>query len=294
MEIKKLEYINEEYQKAFNRFLSTSPEYEPYFSLEYNPKFLSYILIDNDEILSYIGALLINNEEAIKPDKTINTETRNIFEISALTLKEHRNKGFFKLLLKELIKDWESNSSFIMPVEDAFKNASFVEDYLYSEYLYVLKKEEFLANQEELSKDSLKVDHYCAFTEDHKHFYLYLPEDEDEALNEENGDVYGIEDEDVQILNACFNEDEPAGVINISFENAYATIYGVFVDEDKRNRGLGYALLYDCLEEFYKTFDYPLVLNVTSTNVAACKLYKKAGFKEASQVNFYAITSPIS
>lgn len=288
MEIKKLEYINEEYQKAFNKFLSTSPEYEPYFSLEYNPKFLSYILIDNDEILSYIGALLINNEKAI------NTENRNIFEISALTLKEHRNKGFFKLLLKELIKDWESNSSFIMPVEDAFKNASFVEDYLYSEYLYVLKKEEFLANQEELSKDSLKVDHYCAFTEDHKHFYLYLPEDEDEALNEENGDVYGIEDEDVQILNACFNEEEPAGVINISFENAYATIYGVFVDEDKRNRGLGYALLYDCLEEFYKNFNYPLVLNVTSTNVAACKLYKKAGFKEASQVNFYAITSPIS
>lgn len=288
MEIKKLEYINEEYQKAFNKFLSTSPEYEPYFSLEYNPKFLSYILIDNDEILSYIGALLINNEKAI------NTENRNIFEISALTLKEHRNKGFFKLLLKELIKDWETNSSFIMPVEDAFKNASFVEDYLYSEYLYVLKKEEFLANQEELSKDSLKVDHYCAFTEDHKHFYLYLPEDEDEALNEENGDVYGIEDEDVQILNACFNEEEPAGVINISFENVYASIYGVFIDEDKRNRGLGYALLYDCLEEFYKNFNYPLVLNVTSTNVAACKLYKKAGFKEASQVNFYAITSPIS
>lgn len=302
MEIKKLDYIDETISAAFNDFLGKCSDYEPYYSNQYNPKFLGYAFFEGDTIISYLGALLINFEKPVTSDLELDEASKNIFEISALTLPEYRNKGCFTKLLGKCISDWQNSSNFIMPLEDEFKDANFVSDYLYSEYLYVLKKEDFVTNQEALSKDSLKIDHYCAFTEDHQHYYLYLSAEDasnsGEALeadeSSESSAVYGIKDEDVQILNACFNEEEPAAVINISFEKSYATIYGVFVDEDKRNLGLGYALLYDCLEEHFSNYDLPLILNVTSTNIPACKLYKKAGFKAASQVNFYAITSPIS
>jgi len=290
MEIKKIQFIDQEMQVSFQEFLSKAEGYEPYYSLEKNSKFLSYILIDKGEIISYIGALLINKDEA--SEGFIEDEaSKNLYEISALTSPNYRNQGFFKTLLKELIADKSMNSNFIMPVEDEFKSASFLDSYIYSEYLYLLKKEDFLKEKDKLEEQAYNVDHYTAFSEDYTQFFLYLDANED---NETNSEIYGVSDTDLEILNSVFNEDEPAAVLNINFSSKYATIYGVFVDEDKRNKGLGFALLYDSLEEFYKHFDLPLVLNVTSTNIAACKLYKKAGFKSASQVNYYAITSPIS
>jgi ribosomal protein S18 acetylase RimI-like enzyme len=181
-----------------------------------------------------------------------------------------------------------------MPVNEEFKNISCVSDYLYSEYLYVLKKDNFLQIRDELEKQSLTLDHYTAITEDHTSFYLYL-DNEDEDATSESDEIYGIDNEDISILNAMLSEDdEPAAMLNLNHTPSYSTIYGVFVDEDKRNKGLGFSLLFDTLDEFFNEYDKPLILNVTSTNIPALKLYKKAGFIKTSQVDYYAITSPMS
>ena len=280
MKIINLDYVNEEMSEKFNKFLATSPDYEPYYTLEENHRFKGAAIVEDQQITAYIGLILINDGMP------------KVYELSALTSKDYRKKGYFNALLSHILGQLSPEDKLIMPVNEEFKNMSCISDYLYSEYLYVLKKENFLQIRDELEKQSLTLDHYTAFTEDHTSFYLYL--DNEDATNESD-EIYGIDNEDISILNAMLNEDdEPAAMLNLSHTPSYSTIYGVFVDEDKRNKGLGFSLLFDTLDEFFNEYDKPLILNVTSTNIPALKLYKKAGFIKTSQVDYYAITSPMS
>ncbi len=280
MKIINLDYVNEEMSEKFNKFLATSPDYEPYYTLEENHRFKGAAIVEDQQITAYIGLILINDGMP------------KVYELSALTSKDYRKKGYFNALLSHILGQLSPEDKLIMPVNEEFKNMSCISDYLYSEYLYVLKKENFLQIRDELEKQSLTLDHYTAFTEDHTSFYLYL---DNEDATCESDEIYGIDNEDISILNAMLSEDdEPAAMLNLSHTPSYSTIYGVFVDEDKRNKGLGFSLLFDTLDEFFNEYDKPLILNVTSTNIPALKLYKKAGFIKTSQVDYYAITSPMS
>lgn len=280
MEIIDLDYVNEEMSEKFNNFLAASADYEPYYTLEENHRFKGAAIIEDQQIIAYIGLVLINDNN------------EKVYELSALTSKDYRKKGYFNALLSHILGQLSPEDKVIMPINEEFKNISCVSDYLYSEYLYVLKKDNFLQIRDELEKQSLTLDHYTAFTEDHTSFYLYL--DNEDAISESD-EIYGIDNEDISILNAMLSEDdEPAAMLNLSHTPSYSTIYGVFVDEDKRNKGLGFSLLFDTLDEFFNEYDKPLILNVTSTNIPALKLYKKAGFIKTSQVDYYAITSPMS
>ena len=320
MNIKIIDYIDNSIKESFENLLKTTPKYEPYYTCNENPNFIAIGgFNDNNQLISYVGAILLNPET---------NEATKIYEISGLTHPNFRNQGLFKVEIEKLYNFLGNEATLIMPVEDEYKNASYVGNYLYSEYLYVLKKEDFLKFRDELEKQTLTIDHYTAFSEDHTQFALYLnnEEESDDYFNDDldnnfdnkntenneivfddlslseqdfnendtSSDVYGVDDSTAKILNAVFNEEEPAAVLNINYTNSYATIYGVYVDEDKRNLGLGTALVFDAIEEFFSNFDIPLILNVTSTNVAAVKLYKKAGFTKTSQVDYYAITSPMS
>ena len=280
MKIINLDYVNEEMSEKFNKFLATSPDYEPYYTLEENHRFKGAAIVEDQQITAYIGLILINDGMP------------KVYELSALTSKDYRKKGYFNALLSHILGQLSPEDKLIMPINEEFKNISCVSDYLYSEYLYVLKKDNFLQIRDELEKQSLTLDHYTAFTEDHTSFYLYL---DNEDATSESDEIYGIDNEDISILNAMLNEDdEPAAMLNLSHTPSYSTIYGVFVDEDKRNKGLGFSLLFDTLDEFFNEYDKPLILNVTSTNIPALNLYKKAGFTKTSQVDYYAITSPMS
>ena len=280
MKIINLDYVNEEMSEKFNKLLATSPDYEPYYTLEKNHRFKGAAIVEDQQITAYIGLILINDGMP------------KVYELSALTSKDYRKKGYFNALLSHILGQLSPEDKLIMPVNEEFKNISCVSDYLYSEYLYVLKKDNFLQIRDELEKQSLTLDHYTAFTEDHTSFYLYL---DNEDATCESDEIYGIDNEDISILNAMLNEDdEPAAMLNLSHTPSYSSIYGVFVDEDKRNKGLGFSLLFDTLDEFFNEYDKPLILNVTSTNIPALKLYKKAGFIKTSQVDYYAITSPMS
>lgn len=280
MKIINLDYVNKEMSEKFNNFLATSPDYEPYYTLEKNHRFKGAAIVEDQQIIAYIGLILINDNN------------EKVYELSALTSKDYRKKSYFNALLSHILGQLSPEDKVIMPINEEFKNISCVSDYLYSEYLYVLKKDNFLQIRDELEKQSLTLDHYTAFTEDHTSFYLYL--DNEDAASESD-EIYGIDNEDISILNAMLSEDdEPAAMLNLSHTPSYSTIYGVFVDEDKRNKGLGFSLLFDTLDEFFNEYDKPLILNVTSTNIPALKLYKKAGFTKTSQVDYYAITSPMS
>ena len=304
MKIINLDYVNEEMSEKFNNFLATSPDYEPYYTLEKNHRFKGAAIVEDQQITAYIGLVLINdnnnsNEASNSNEDNNSNETNNfnngmpkVYELSALTSKDYRKKGYFNALLSHILGQLSPEDKLIMPINEEFKNISCVSDYLYSEYLYVLKKNNFLQIRDELEKQSLTLDHYTAFTEDHTSFYLYL---DNEDATCESDEIYGIDNEDISILNAMLSEDdEPAAMLNLSHTPSYSTIYGVFVDEDKRNKGLGFSLLFDTLDEFFKEYDKPLILNVTSTNIPALNLYKKAGFIKTSQVDYYAITSPMS
>ena len=97
--------------------------------------------------------------------------------------------------------------------------------------------------------------------------------------------------------------DEPCALLNISTETTFSNIYGVWVDESLRSMGVGTVLMQAFLEDYFdgdylsvsdlcdNTADqenaFPLILNVRSTNTAACRLYKKCGFTEASHISYY-------
>ena len=81
-------------------------------------------------------------------------------------------------------------------------------------------------------------------------------------------------------------------LLYLDTQNTFVNVYGVFVDEKLRGKGIGTCLMKHFLKDYFNIASLPLVLNVTSRNKAAVALYKKCGFTEASRIEYHYINCP--
>ena len=82
---------------------------------------------------------------------------------------------------------------------------------------------------------------------------------------------------------------EPCAVCSIDYGEKQTYIYDVYVDEDMRNKGVGTFFIANLLNDYFESNKNPLVLQVSSKNAPAVKLYKKAGFNITEQLDYCAL-----
>lgn len=181
-------------------------------------------------------------------------------EVTALVHPDWRNKGIFTALLTKAREDilslFNQPNSIIAALPEYLTTSDICRGYAYSELLLECGAPVSAV----ISPDNMDdyYDYETFFTDDGADFLLY-----------------------------CKDEDEPCAVCSLDYCGAYTNIYGVYVDEERRNKKIGSLLMQSLLEKYFKKYNVPLILNVRNTNTAAVKLYKKFGFTEKSKINYY-------
>lgn len=237
-----------------NNLIVKCNNYEPYYNC--NSLHVAAFTDSKETMTGFISCILDSyNEE---------TDTA-IYEISALVSPEYRQKGLFLNLLhklKEYIKPMHTACRFICNMPKILLKSNISFGYAFSEHLMILKHR--LNDLNVISGVSADVsNHYeCLFSDDSAHYFLYKNFKEDE---------------------------EPTALLNIDYQPSFTNIYGVYVDKDMRNAGLGTFLMTSFIMDYFNEHLNPLVLNVRNSNTAAFQLYKKCGFITQSHIDYYYI-----
>lgn len=84
--------------------------------------------------------------------------------------------------------------------------------------------------------------------------------------------------------------EEPVALLYLDTQNTFVNVYGVFVDEKLRGKGIGTCLMKHFLKDYFNIASLPLVLNVTSNNMAAVALYKNAASPKQAALNIIILT----
>ncbi len=127
-DVKKQELIND---KLSNLYEETIKEYENHISTEYLPSLNAFIILENDNLLSFCISRkwLTNNETHMNEYYTINKETREIMELSDF----YENKvGFLTGISKQIYNEFEAR-------KEQFKNDYEIDD----TYFFSLTAEDF-------------------------------------------------------------------------------------------------------------------------------------------------------
>lgn len=259
--------------------------YEPYYDCGKDSSIIMFTAEHGDNIIGFLS-LLINAEDSTA-------------EITALVAPEYRLHGIFTELFsmaKEFIANSQPFSRFSMTgaVKDALiaSHFPFAKELIFTEYLMKLTKEQYHTG-------CLKTTSHDACKDMIHSSDSSAPQNMDFSLCE----FCFSDDNTAYLMYKDEYADEPCALLNISTETTFSNIYGVWVDESLRGMGVGTVLMQAFLEDYFdgdylsasdscdNTADpenaFPLILNVRSTNTAACRLYKKCGFTEASHISYY-------
>lgn len=247
--------LNAAMQKQLNKLCGACGGYEPFFqtpALEYGPGLVQAAAFHGHEMAGFISCLILGQKDT--PPEA---------EITALVAPAFRRQGIFTALLDRLkaTPPLEKIPLVCAVPAELFTTGtpSFVQAHAYAEYLLKCTQPPFDGCPCDLSPDFAGYESF--FSDDGKTYLLYPPA-----------------------------ADEPSAVCSLSDQTDFTALSGVFVDEDRRGKGLGTLLMQRLLRDYFKADKRPLVLNVRSTNTAACRLYQKCGFTEVSRMDYYFIS----
>ena len=183
-------------------------------------------------------------------------------QVSGLVAPDFRHRGHFRNMLSICYRKLKSSSAgnleLIAPISGELLNCSLCGDVCFYEYLYRLDKAHFNLKSIQAAEPD-NAEYYLEGDD----YLMYLPEYE-----------------------------EPVALLYLDTQNTFVNVYGVFVDEKLRGKGIGTCLMKHFLKDYFNIASLPLVLNVTSNNRAAVALYKKCGFAEASRIEYHYINCP--
>lgn len=208
-------------------------------------------------------------------------------EITGYTLPAFRRQGYFYNLLDKALDELFAYDIYkvILPVENVSKSGSVVASllgkYEYSEYMLVHNLKN-LGNNQSLRFDIQfeQVDHvdeiYNIFTVEN--------EEQKEALKVAE---MAIESDDMM----CYigvKERKAIGLCCVNLKGDRAYLFGLYVLESFRQEGFGKALVEHILKVTLSKNKKGLMLQVSSKNIAALKLYQKIGFQVLKQYDYYS------
>ncbi len=244
-----IDHLDNILMNALEELINKCDGYEPYYCESHNDSFIQCALVDDST-----GSPVMHGFVGL----LINDECGYI-EVSGLVAPDFRHMGHFSNMLsicqKKLKNSPAGDLELIAPVSGELINSSLCGNVYFYEYLYRLDKTHF--DLESIPASEPDDAEYYLEGED---YLMYLPEYE-----------------------------EPVALLYLDTQATFVNIYGVFVDENLRGKGIGTCLMKHFLKDYFNIASLPLVLNVTSNNKAAIALYKKCGFTEASRIEYHYI-----
>lgn len=200
-----------------------------------------YMMYDNAKLISFASVFLADEEEC---------------EIYGYTMPEYRNKGYFKRLYKEALKNLKAYS---------YKRKSFV------------CEPESIAGKAVLEKMGMKI-----LRTEHLMSYNMSPvEDIKERL-----ELYSTTEENTEVFEACIGEDV-IGTCNVEYTRSHAVIYEFQVYEEYRGNGYGSEMLLLILRELLKEDVSKILLHVSGANTVAHAMYSHHGFVSEEQIDYW-------
>ena len=221
------------------------------------PTHLMFSLSESDGfyILGYEGGRLIS-ALALYP-------AGEYYECTAATVPSERKKGWFSALLTEALNHFP-DVDFLFLTDGRSPSASLVLSHLDCEFEH---------------SD-------CLMELDLSAFHPIVPNlprlPEGYSVEKaDSEDEYGV-------CYTVFCASVPAGKCGVFSNGSSACIWGVFIEESFRRKGLGTALILYVLNDLssYRTYK-TVLLHVDGDNLPAVSLYKKAGFQITRTIFYY-------
>jgi len=205
-------------------------------------------------------------------------------EITAMTLPCKRHQGLFSALLMCALTELNilgiTNIYCAVPLE--YQNASMCKGLSHIEYLQKLDMDsssEFSSGQEACPNDtSMQYASRISPKPNHLQF-TYTPSEESDIPS-----AYHLTEKHF------LRRSKVIGICQLTEESQYTNLWGVEIKKPYRNQGYGLTLMSFVIHDYFKCTSKPLILNVSSKNISACKLYKRCGFKIIEQIEYYRLT----
>jgi ribosomal protein S18 acetylase RimI-like enzyme len=199
-------------------------------------------------------------------------------EITALVDPQYRRNGICHALISHAVSYLETYgiTRRTCRLPENLSISSINKGYAHSEYLMQLDINHYHTKPDAFSPSSFE--HKSSLGS--QPFEFYFSEDGCEYLMYTASDATdGFSDSD----------EEPIAVCSLDYQISFTSLYGVYVDDDLRGKGLGTLLLTNLLADYFEEYDSPLILNVRSTNSAAVSLYKQCGFVVKNCISYYYV-----
>lgn len=254
MFIKYLENISLENTDKLNELICLCDDYEPFFNC--NSYHAAAFSDDKKTMTGFASCIL---------DSYNKSNDTAVYEITALVAPQYRQSGLFTRLFNEIkshISVSHADCRFICSMPKILLKSNLSCGFAFSEHLMTLKHRRTDLNLINTVSADISNHYECLFSDDLNNYYVYRN----------------------------FNEDtEPVALLNIDYQKSFTNVYGVFVDKDLRNAGLGTFLMTAFIRDYFTEHLNPLVLNVRDSNTSAFHLYKKCGFVTTSHIDYYYI-----
>lgn len=268
-EVREVEAICKEYD-AINRNLFIDA------SMNFSPEIESlFLLYEDDKLASFLSMFAPTREEA---------------EISAYTLPEYRQKGYFTRLLHESILEMKKYGipSLVIVCESGSKDGREVIKKLNAELDFT---EYFLKYKKPSVPSAIQQGPGVK---------LRKAEQKDiEAIIGLNQAIFNDTYEDAEsFVTKCYESDNrdqyvalldgnPVGMASVYHEKDQAFLFGVGVSPQYQGKGFGKEIMNLLLSDLHRRGIENIAIEVDSTNDNAYNLYLKCGFEVEASVDYY-------
>lgn len=267
-EIRAIEEIcNAQDNLKSNTFLDNSMN----FNKEIKSLFLAY---EGNKLVSFLNIFIPTSKEG---------------EISACTLPEYRQKGYFNALFKEALQELNKYKvdDVLLVLEDKAEAAKTIAinlgaKYDFSEYLLRFNGDVNLQliPPSRIKVLEAKIEHLEAMAKLAQVTFNDSYEDAKAMVN----NAFETESRKQYIIKL---EENIIGMAGVSFEEEEASIFGVGILPEYRGKGYSKILLNEIIKDIYINYTKSITLEVNSSNNIAFNLYTKNGFAIDNAFHYY-------
>lgn len=230
-----------------------------------------YLLYDGEKLVSFLSLFIPMQNEA---------------EVSAYTLPECRNKGYFHLLFQEAaaeLKKFEI-TKILFVHEPTSKSAecvlkSYGASLSYSEYLLAFDSKDFQRHDSRLRLEFASLNEIPEMAALDSSLF-------DESYDESLSLLTKSLESDHIKLYCAFVDDKLIGLCNANSQDGKCIIYGVGIAQECQGKGYGREMLNLLLEQLIRSECGEITLEVSSTNAVAYNLYITSGFHPKTQYDY--------
>jgi len=265
-----------------------NPYYEEFSVTKETCFFLYYEDTNLVSFLSFISlASATFGENNDRTNAIIGTTFAMESEITAMTLPSKRRQGLFSELFKCALSELNllgiTNIYCAVPLE--YQSSSICKGPSHIEYLQKLDIDSSIqfssSRYTTTAHPSLPTNTDNSPHTSHKPKHLqftYTPSDESDIPT-----AYQL------IEKRFLKRLKVIGICQLSEESQFTNLWGVEIKKPYRNQGYGLKLMQFVIHDYFKCTSKPLILNVTSKNTSACKLYNHCGFKIVEQIEYFRL-----